>query len=72
MENQNKKREVLHRQAREMVYKVYQYFQKEVRESSCPTCATTSNVARTQMRTATACDVGLRTIQKIVGEGKIH
>lgn len=71
MEKEKPKREVLHRQAREMVYKVHQYFVNEAREMKCPTCATDNSVARTQVRTAKACGIGLRTVQKIISEGKI-
>ena len=63
METVRGKRQVLHKQAREMVYKVYSYFLREAEE-----LADLPHVAKVQERTASACDVGIRTVQRIVNE----
>ena len=65
MASDHGKRQVLHRQAREMIYKVHCYFQREAEKH-----VDFPHVARVQERTAEACGVGIRTVQRIVNETK--
>lgn len=60
VEGKASKRKVLHKQAREPIFKVC-----EAREANDATCQTVDNVAKCQERTAKSC-VGLRTVQRIV------
>ena len=65
MEGESSKRQVLHRQAREMIFRVFNFFKREA-EAGMPLC----DVARAQERTSGACGVGVRSVQRIVSEAK--
>ncbi|KAJ4433614.1 hypothetical protein ANN_15924 [Periplaneta americana] len=69
MQGDTIKRQVLHRQAREIVFKVYNYFKKINEQNSAGHHGAGRNVANAQGTTAEACRVGLRTVQRIVSEG---
>lgn len=70
MEGDSIKRQVLHRQAREIVFKVYNYFKNINEQNSAGHHGAGRNVANAQETTAEACGVSLRTVQRIVSEGK--
>ncbi len=65
MEGEKKTQPVLHKQAREKVFSVYQYFKLE-RDHGGPLLS----VANCEQRTADAFNVSLRTMQRIVKEAK--
>lgn len=67
---QRRKQPVLHKQARELIYKVNAYFKKEasaVEDNGGPACS----VVKCAKQTAEACGVGVRSVQRIVNEGKL-
>ncbi|KAJ4429769.1 hypothetical protein ANN_21973 [Periplaneta americana] len=69
MEGNIIKRQVLHRQAREILLKAYNYFININEQNSAGHHGAGRNVANAQKTTAEACGVGLRTVQRIVREG---
>ncbi|KAJ4438479.1 hypothetical protein ANN_14424 [Periplaneta americana] len=58
------------RQAREIAFKVYNYFKNIKEQNSAGHHGAGRNVANAQETTAEACGVSLRTLQRIVSEGK--
>lgn len=69
MDPGREKRQVLHRQAREIVFKVYLYFVSiEQQTARCGECKE-RDVATPQKKTAEACGIGLRTVQRITSYG---
>ncbi|PSN40627.1 hypothetical protein C0J52_09230 [Blattella germanica] len=65
MEGEPSKRQVLHRQAREMVLKMHSYFvEQHEQQKTCINC----NGATPQQQTAVACGVGIRMAQRIIQE----
>lgn len=65
MEGKSSKHRVLPGQAREIIFRVYKFFKSEA-EAGEPT----TNVTKARERTANACGVGLRSIQRIICEAK--
>jgi hypothetical protein len=61
MEGERRRRQVLHRQARVLVYKVFSYFKREA-DAGMPV----HDVAKAQERTAEAYDVSIRSVQRII------
>lgn len=66
MEEETVKRQVLHKQARKIVFKVYNYFKNVNEQNAAGHLDAGSNVANMQETTAEACGVGLRTVQRIL------
>jgi hypothetical protein len=64
MEAERRRRRVLHRQARESVYKVFSYCKRET-DAGMPV----HDVAKAQERTAEAWDIRIRSVQRIISEG---
>jgi hypothetical protein len=62
--------EYTHRQARELVYSVYQYFQQEARKADKTTRRAVDSVAKCQEWAVEACKIGFRSVQRIVSEAK--
>ena len=69
MDPGREKRQVLHRQAREIVFKVYLYFVSIQQQTVSCGEGKERDVATPQMKTATACGIGLRTVQRITSFG---
>ena len=64
MEGESTKHQVLHRQAREIVFWVFNFKREaEVRRLL-------SNFARVQERTVSVCGIGIRSVQIIIGKAK--
>jgi hypothetical protein len=66
MEGERRRRQVLHRQAREMVYKVFRYFRREADAGM-----SVHDVANAQERTAESCDISTAGVQRIINEGNV-
>lgn len=71
MGDKEKSRQVLHKQARHIVFRVYQFFKRESEQGTDIARGAFPSVAKCQERTAQACDVGLRTVQRIASEANI-
>lgn len=68
MEGENRNRRmVLQTQAKEIIFRVYRYFRKEA-DAGRPL----TDVARVQERTASACGVSIKTVQRIISENRKH
>jgi hypothetical protein len=61
MKGERRRRQVLHRQARELVYKVFSYFKHEA-DAGMPV----HEVAKAQERTAEVCDVALEVYEELL------
>jgi hypothetical protein len=66
MEDERRRRQVLHRQATELVYKIFSYFKRET-DAGMPV----HDVAKAQERTAEVCDTSTRIVQRIISEGSV-
>jgi hypothetical protein len=66
MEDERRRRQVLHRQARELEYKVFSYFKREAYAGM-----TVNDIAKAQERTAEACDITTGSMQRIISEGNV-
>jgi ABC-type proline/glycine betaine transport system ATPase subunit len=66
MEGERRRRQILHRQARELVYKVFSYFKREENAGMQG-----HGVAKAQERTAEACDISIKSVQRIISEGNV-
>ena len=64
MSDKDKTRQVLHKEAREIEFRVYQFFKRGA-ESETSAC---SSVAKCQARTSDACGVGVKMVQRISSE----
>lgn len=68
MSDGKQSRQVLHKQARGIVFRVYQYFKSLSSAESAPPHGAGRAVAKCQEQTAEACGIGLRTVQRISSE----
>jgi hypothetical protein len=66
MEGERRRRQVLQRQARELVYKVFSYLKREA-DADMPV----HDVAKAQGRTVEACDFSIESVQRIINEGSV-
>jgi hypothetical protein len=64
MGGERRRRQVLHRQVRKLVYKVFSYFKREA-DTGMPV----HDVAKPQDRTDVACDIIIGIVPKITSEG---
>jgi hypothetical protein len=66
MEGERRRHQVLYRQARELVYKVFGYLKSEA-HAGMPV----HDVAKAQERNAEVCDVSCGSVRRIIGEGNV-
>ncbi|KAJ4445688.1 hypothetical protein ANN_12373 [Periplaneta americana] len=66
MEEETVKTQVLHKQARKIVFKVYNYYKNVNEQNAAGHLDAGNNIANVQETTAEACGVGLRTVQRIL------
>jgi hypothetical protein len=66
MEGERRERQVLHRQARELVYNVFSYFKREA-DAGMPV----HDVAKAQKRTAEVQNISIRNEQRVISNGNV-
>jgi hypothetical protein len=66
MEGERRRRQVLRRQARELVYKVFSYFNREA-DAGMPV----HFVAKSQERTGHECNIIIGSVQRIISDGNV-
>ena len=70
MDEDEGRRQILHRQAREIIFKVYLYFLSVHQQTAGEGESRRCDVATPQEKTAAVCGVSFRTIQRVISEGK--